>query len=115
MLNPEYILNQLKVLQKPSETALLNAMQAKVDWIKINSARELTERQKAALERDKNLVIAAENYFKVMHKVTAFLLNELERAQTQARANFADKLHAEQTLINYISEDRTNGEIRQTA
>ena len=92
----------IKKQQEPFETALAGAMQEKVNWIRKMNGLPLTSRQKESLERDKNLIVAAENYLNIQQKVIARLFEQLEQALNINSQLLADKLAADQTLINYI-------------
>lgn len=105
MLNLKHFFELVKAQQKPYETALISAMQDKVDWIKKYNTYDLNQRQKEALERDKALVVVTENYVTVQHKIITSLFSQLEQAQTEAAAHFADKLKAEQALRDLIQKN----------
>lgn len=105
----------IKAQLKPYEEHLTATMQDKVNWIRKMNGYDLSPKQKESIERDKALIVATENYITNQQKIISYLFEQLEQARAISAAHFADKIHAEQTLINYISEDKNNGEIRRSA
>lgn len=114
-LNLKVFFELVKKQQQPYEDHLATAMQTKVDWIKKMNAIQLTEGQKKSIERDKDLIIAAENYITVQQKIIGYLFEQLEQTNAISAAHFADKLHAEKALTDYIAKDQHEGEVQPAA